>query len=119
MENTLVNFDTALYEFVGICQDIHNEWYKQYPNLTPRTIVCEPGSKFVRVVSKQGENHRSVIAFVAKVDGQTKALGAYKMGSVFKPATWKIPAKHVRGSIFSDSNGREAMERSGNVRYLR
>ena len=55
------------------------------------------GSKFVKVV-----NENSVWGFIAKKDGFHKGL-PMKVGDVFKPASWRAPAKHVRGSIF-DTN---------------
>jgi hypothetical protein len=44
-------------------------------------------------------------------------------GDIYKPAGWKAPAKHVRGNIFSDQGGFEAVARPTDfifsIRYLR
>lgn len=39
-------------------------------------------------------------------------------GNVLKAASWKKPAAHVRGNIFSETAGLEALEGHGFVRYL-
>ena len=42
-------------------------------------------------------------------------------GDIYKPASWKAPAKHARGNIFSHRNGGEALAGNGDrheVRYL-
>ena len=64
-----------------------------------RTIdmSIKSGRKFDKVV-----RDNSVWGFVAKTDGMLKGI-PYRVGDVFKPAGWKAPAKHVRGSIFSNS----------------
>ena len=42
-------------------------------------------------------------------------------GNIYKAATWDRPAKHIRGNIFSDQNGIEAIDQHqyGSIRYLR
>lgn len=43
-----------------------------------------------------------------------------KTSDIFKPAGWRVPAKHARGNCLSEVNGAEALDSSGyNVRYLR
>ena len=54
------------------------------------------GRKFDKVVS-----NGSVWGFVAKTNGVLKGI-PYFVGDVFKAAGWRAPAKHVRGSIFSN-----------------
>ena len=62
---------------------------------------CKPilvkGRKFIKVIEDN-----SVWGFIAKKDGEHKGL-SMKVGDVFKPAGWRAPAKHVRGTIFTDS----------------
>ena len=59
------------------------------------SINVRSGRKFDKVVS-----NGSVWGFVAKTNGVLKGI-PYFFGDVFKPAGWRAPAKHVRGSIFS------------------
>ena len=60
-----------------------------------RNLDIRSGRKFDKVVS-----NGSVWGFIAKTDGVLKGI-PYFVGDVFKPAGWRAPAKHVRGSIFS------------------
>ena len=59
------------------------------------SIEVRSGRKFDKVVS-----NGSVWGFVAKTNGVLNGF-PYFVGDVFKPAGWRAPAKHVRGSIFS------------------
>ena len=62
-------------------------------------LTVKPGRKFDKVM-----NGSSVWGFIAKTDGVLKGV-PYFVGDVFKAASWRAPAKHVRGSIFSsDTN---------------
>ena len=58
-------------------------------------LTVKPGRKFDKVM-----NGSSVWGFIAKTDGVLKGV-PYFVGDVFKAASWRAPAKHVRGSIFS------------------
>lgn len=51
---------------------------------------AEPGKKYIRIVETWGTEHpsRSVYCFL-DMDG-----------NIYMAATWKAPAKHVRGSLF-------------------
>jgi len=60
------------------------------------TLSVRNGRKFDKVVS-----NGSVWGFIAKTNGVLKGI-PYFVGDVFKPAGWRAPAKHVRGSIFSN-----------------
>ena len=60
-------------------------------------LKINPGRKFDKIIEKN-----RVWGFVAKTDGILKGIPYFK-GDVFKAASWKAPAKHVRGSIF-DTN---------------
>lgn len=92
-ETTLTDaaFAVMLARFVAELQLMINEHFaKGYPNLTPSRIEIDPkGRKFVRLWSVDGgHNGRSAFCFVER-----------STGNVFKPATWKAPAKHSRGNI--------------------
>jgi len=47
----------------------------------------------------------SVFCFIASTEGTNKALGHFNEGDVFKPASYKVPAKHARGNIYDEHNG--------------
>jgi hypothetical protein len=99
----------------------------------PPWIICddlqiEVGNTggFVRIVEQKrggrdGEvcGQRMSHSFVSMGDAAaTKALCARKTGDVFKCATYKAPATHVRGSIFSETSGAEALSVHGSVRHI-
>lgn len=44
-------------------------------------------------------------AFIALQDYTTKTLGNIVRGGIYKPASFKVPAKHARGNVFSADNG--------------
>ena len=60
-------------------------------------LHVKPGRKFDKVI-----HDNSVWGFVAKTDGVLKGI-PYNVGDVFKAASWNAPAKHVRGTIFTDN----------------
>ena len=67
---------------------------KDLPNLCKdgpyRVVTAEPGRKYIKIVVTSGGS-RSVYCFLDKV------------GNIYKAATWKAPAKHIRGSVFDES----------------
>ena len=62
-----------------------------------KNLYVKSGRKFDKVMKGT-----SVWGFVAKKNGVHKGI-TYFVGDVFKAASWRGPAKHVRGSIFSDN----------------
>lgn len=76
-------------------------------------VTAQAGQKFTKVFRTEvyadgSQNSRNIVAFV---DIAT--------GDIFKPASFKAPAKHARGNVNSPEFGMEAIEPSGFVRYLR
>lgn len=65
-------------------------------------VTVKKGRRYVKVI-----RGTSVYAFVDINDG-----------NVYKPASWKAPAKHARGNIFNDDNGLDCCGAYG-VAYLR
>lgn len=63
-----------------------------------KNLYVKSGRKFDKVI-----HDNSVWGFVAKKNGEHKGI-PYFTGDVFKAATWRAPAKHVRGSIFYDGS---------------
>ena len=85
-------------------KQVNADWQKNHGVGDYYTLTTEDGQKFIRIVSVS-PGSRSAWAFVAMADGETKGLGKWKQGDIFKPASWKIPARHARGNIFDTSNG--------------
>ncbi len=66
------------------------------------SFTVRSGRKFHKVVL----DDQSVYCFVAM------------NGDILKAASWAVPAKHVRGNIFSDTRGLEALDHDGFIKYL-
>lgn len=75
-------------------------------------------NKWCRIVRVDSPHASSVTAFVALTDNVTRTLGLVKAGDIHKPASWKIAAKHARGTVLADDFGK-AIGASGQVNYLR
>lgn len=78
-----------------------------HPDILKYEIV--PGSKYYKIVMHQNGS-KSVHAFIHK-----------QSGAVFKPASWKAPAKHVRYNLLDDASFQECLKRAdwaGGYLYL-
>ncbi len=83
----------ALDKFIEVVQADQQKYYQtRFPSLNVPAISLEFGSKFIRVVLTDiGSNHSSrVFCFIEKATG-----------NVLKSATYKAPAKGVRGNILA------------------
>ena len=107
------NLNERIENFMQLVnQNMHNHYRTNYAATYARTsedhqyVVADTGRKFLRIASTDPDgNMRSVYCFIALVDGNTKSMGSYSAGDIMKPATWKAPAKHSRGSVFADDFG--------------
>jgi hypothetical protein len=86
-------FEEAFDKWMKIAKQRVLDNYKQYRNLEPPDLIVEEGNRYWKVVRHESSS-RSVFAFI---DTQN--------GNVYKPASWRAPAKHARGNIFDDDNG--------------
>ena len=65
-----------------LCRALEADYDRRYPNSSdPVRFSVELGRKYWKIVQNQGGVH----AFIDK-----------KTGQVYKPASWKSPAQHVR-----------------------
>lgn len=117
------SFEESVSSWLQKCQKMVNEYYsEQFSSLQPPIVKLDGGRKFLRVITEStdaqsGRISTMAFAFIATVDGNTKSMGSYQKGDIFKPATWKAPAKHARGNLFDDSNGMSCMTPFG-PKYL-
>jgi hypothetical protein len=83
-----MTIDEVIAELNKRYGDEYSEFYfelgKTYCKLCMRT-PCQKGG--------------SAYGFIANEAGENKALGAYSIGDIFKPASWAAPAKHARGNL--------------------
>lgn len=86
-----------LQEFVDFLNTKLNEYYQEFfPSLCtdgPYSVAsADIGKKFIKIVV-DSRGSRSVYAFLDM------------NGNIYKSASWKAPAKHIRGSIFDKDFG--------------
>ena len=101
--------------FVNKLQERLTE-YKNRNNFTyfeKYEVIATEATKFFKVyrveVYENGKkNTPHIVAFIDKATGD-----------IFKPASWKAPAKHARGNVLSPENGMEAIDDMGFVKYLK
>ena len=101
------DFALALQRYVDNVQCAANLYYERdFPSLPKPAFAVEPGKRFVRVFEYGSQ--RKVHSFVDSSNGD-----------VLKPESWKKPARHARGNIYSEQQGLEALANySYHVRYL-
>lgn len=77
-----------------------------------KVFTITNGRKYAKVVSTYSDgNHNSVFCFIDR-----------KTGDVYKAATWKSPAKHVRYTITDEESAQELAHKSdayGSFLYMR
>lgn len=85
LNQRIINLTNALCE--NFAKQYGNDKY-YHPDCLTYEVVS--GTKYYKVVMLQGGS-RSVHAFIHK-----------QSGTVYKPANWKSPAKHVRYNLLDD-----------------
>ena len=93
-----------------LCDALELDFKSRYPNSDPYKFSIESGRKYHKIVMETESQSQSVHAFVDK-----------KTGEVYKPASWKAPAKHVRYNLLSIQSREECFERadwSGGYLYM-
>jgi hypothetical protein len=87
---------TAIEAYVAKVQQLNDEMHaKHYPNVPVPQVTAEHGRRYFRIVlSDQRGTSRSVHSFVDAVTGD-----------ILKAASWKAPAKGVRGNVNDLSRG--------------
>lgn len=108
-------FNARLNEWLDSCRQMIDQHYQdRFPNLTPDNLCIKEGKRYYKVCNfTPGDGVKSVFAFIAKEDFQTKGMGQVKKGDIFKPATWNAPAKHARGNLLNDDKGMDCMSPYG------
>jgi hypothetical protein len=105
-----------IYPFVESLKTRLNE-YKTRMNYTyfkEFDVLVTEGGKFFKVycfeIFNDGKvsDSKRIVCFIDKVTGD-----------IYKPASFRAPAKHARGNVLSSLNGMEAIDDSGFVKYLK
>lgn len=80
----------SLQEFLDAINARLDDYYEKTGNGRGyKRLIAEPGSKYIKIVEEVPQ--RSVYCFL-DYDG-----------NIYKAATWRAPAKHVRGNVFEDN----------------
>jgi hypothetical protein len=82
------DFQKRLGEFIQALYDHINMYLA--PEENPKKVSYEMGTKYVKIVLGNYSG-RSVHCFIDF------------SGNIYKAASWTIPAKHVRGSIYDEN----------------
>lgn len=90
---------TCIENFLKKCDEIAAELF-----LSPVHQV-EYGEKWAKVYRYELRGDKlqktCIYAFICLQDFTNTTLGVCKMGDIHKPASYKAPAKHARGSVYA------------------
>ena len=84
-----------------LCDALELDFKNSYPKSEPYKFYIESGRKYHKIMKETNGKFRSVHAFVDK-----------KTGEVYKPASSKAPAKHVRYNLNIISSREECFARA-------
>ena len=94
-----------------LCDCLTDDFTRSHPNSDPYKFYIESGRKYHKIVMETESQSRSVHAFVDK-----------KTGEVYKPASFKAPAKIVRYNLLMIKSREECFARAdwaGGYLYVR
>tara|TARA_B100000212_G_scaffold325770_1_gene287702 strand:+ start:594 stop:962 length:369 start_codon:yes stop_codon:yes gene_type:complete len=94
-----------------LCDALELDFKTHHPESDPYKFYIESGRKYHKVIMETGGNSRSVHAFVDK-----------KTGEVYKPASFKAPAKIVRYNLLEIASREQCFARAdwaGGYLYVR
>ena len=83
-----------------LCEALTQDFTSRHPNSSPYKFYIESGRKYHKIVMETESQSRSVHAFIDK-----------RFGHVYKPASFKSPAKHIRYNLLVDKSREECFER--------
>ena len=84
-----------------LCDALELDFKTNHSNSDPYKFCIESGRKYHKIVMETGYGNRSVHAFVDQ-----------KTGEVYKAASFKAPAKHVRYNLLSIESREKCFERA-------
>ena len=109
-------FEAALEGFRAAAEGMLRDHFAKhgYTFAIPNVEIVSKGRRFAKLIRTETNPKTG-----AK-EGQTSVHSFVEIasGDIFKPATFKAPAKHARGNIYDD-NGRDSMTADAFVKYLR
>jgi hypothetical protein len=109
MNNLIQKDDFHLNKFVDNINFLYyNYMDNSFPNNDRSYVEIKVCKKYIKLI----QDH-AAFAFINRSNGD-----------IYKPATWRAPAKHVRGNLFSLNNGMESISTNNgttqpHIRYLK
>ena len=94
-----------------LCDCLTDDFTRRHPNSDPYKFYIESGRKYHKIVMETESQSKSVHAFVDK-----------KTGEVYKPASYKAPAKIVRFNLLEIPSREQCFARAdwaGGYLYVR
>ncbi len=109
-------FDEALEDFRATAEGVKRTHFatQGFTFAVPTVTIAKGGRKFIKLIA--GENDPATGE--ARTHTGVHSFVEVATGDIFKPASFKAPAKHARGNIYR-GNGADSMEAAGNIKYLR
>ena len=94
-----------------LCDALELDFKTHHPESDPYKFYIESGRKYHKVIMETNNQSASVHAFIDK-----------KTGEVYKPASWKAPAKIVRFNLLEITSREQCFARAdwaGSYLYVR
>ena len=94
-----------------LCDALQQNYQRRHPNGRNYSYALISGRKYHKLIMETGAGSRSVHAFIDQ-----------KTGDVYKPASFKAPAKGVRYNVLNIESREEMLERAdwaGSYLYIR
>ena len=102
---------------IALCKALEQNYQKRYPDFNSKKIFkMELGRKYWKV------NQVDYNALGEEFGGGVHAFIDRNSGDVYKPASWKSPAKHIRYNLLDDDSFNNCISRAdwaGGYLYIR
>jgi len=109
-------FEEALEDFRATAEGIVRTHFERngYTFAIPNVEIVKGGKRYAKLVRTESDPQ------TGEKRGQTFVHSFVEIatGNIFKPATFKAPAKHARGNIYR-GNGADSMTDDGHIHYLK
>jgi hypothetical protein len=112
-----VTFSDALESFRATAEGIKLAHFARqgYTFAVPTIEIAAGGRKYIKLIAGEKDPETGE----ARANTGVHSFVEVATGQIFKPASYKAPAKHARGNIYSDDHGAHALTDDAHVKYLR
>ena len=103
-----IKIEKAVKEWNDYCQSLLDNYFSSmFPNLEVPEIKFTIGRRYIKVIREEYHGGSNVWAFIDK-----------NTGDIYKPSSWRAPAKHIRGNVLNEDGGKSCVTCHG-VKYLK